>query len=108
MSGKIIDVTELALTRTEYAKTRTKLANQRTYLAYLRTSLAVAALTATFKQWYIFSFAIFIVIISVFKYYIINDSIEGSIIPEYLNYLPISYSILGILVIYLQFIRKKK
>ena len=108
MSGKTIDVTELAQTRTEYAKTRTKLANQRTYLSYLRTSLAVAALTATFKQWYIFSFAIFIVIVSVFKYYIINASIKGSIIPNYLNYLPISYSILGILVIYLQFIRKKK
>ena len=105
--NKTISVTELAHSRTEYAKTRTKLANQRTYLAYLRTSLAVAALTATFKQWYIFSFAMLIVIISAVKYYIINDSIDGSIIPNYLNMIPISYSILGIIVIYLQYIRKK-
>ena len=48
-----------------------------------------------------------IVIISAVKYYIINDSIDGSIIPNYLNMIPISYSILGIIVIYLQYIRKK-
>jgi len=107
MDNQSLIVTELAQSRTEYAKTRTKLANQRTYLAYLRTGLAVAALTATFKQWYIFSFAVLIVIISVIKYYIIDDSIDGSIIPSFLNMIPISYSILGIIVIYLQYIRRK-
>ncbi len=84
---------------------RTKLANQRTYLAYMRTGFAIAAIAGSFKKMWIVIFGLFMIIISSFQYFVINHNLDSDEITNdnFLDLIPISYLILSIGALYLQF-----
>ena len=95
----------MALDNNQLAIERTKLANQRTYLAYMRTGFAIATIAGTFKKKWILSFGVFMIIGSTFQYIIINTNIKNNkvINNETLDLLPITYAILSLGVLILQF-----
>ena len=101
--GKKISSNELAIKRT-------KMANERTYLAYMRTGFGIAALAGVFKKWWIIIFGIIMLILSTVQYHIVNNRLnneENSNIPL-LDFLPIIYVVLGLLVLSLQWNSGKK
>ena len=91
------------------SRTRTKLANQRTYLAYMRTGFAIAALAGVFKKMYILGFGVFMIVVSTSQYYHVLRDVDEDLEPG-LPYgiLPLLYSLLSILVLYLQFRHSKR
>tara|TARA_Y100000741_G_C18212703_1_gene542375 strand:+ start:388 stop:681 length:294 start_codon:yes stop_codon:yes gene_type:complete len=88
----------------ELAIQRTKLANERTFLAYMRTGFAIAGIAGNFKLWYITIFGIFMIIISLVKYVFINQHLNKKEDPSnyYLDSIPVLYTVLSLLVLYLQ------
>ena len=86
---------------------RTKLANQRTYLAFLRTSIAISAVAGHFKKYYIFLFGIIMLIISTVQYILLNYSLNNKKLDDetniIINYTIVIYSVLGLLILYLQY-----
>lgn len=86
---------------------RTKLANQRTYLAFLRTSIAISAVAGHFKKYYIFLFGIIMLIISTVQYILLSYSLNNNKLDDetniIINYTIVIYSVLGLLILYLQY-----
>jgi len=101
--GKKISSNELAIKRT-------KLANERTYLAYMRTGFGIAALAGVFKKWWIIIFGIIMLILSTVQYHIVNNRLNNEENPNIplLDFLPIIYVVLGLLVLSLQWNSGKK
>lgn len=95
--GKKISSNELAIKRT-------KMANERTYLAYMRTGFGIAALAGVFKKWWIIIFGIIMLILSTVQYHIVNNRLNNEENPNIplLEFLPIIYVVLGVLVLFLQ------
>ena len=92
------------MTDLELAITRTQLANQRTYLAYMRTGFTVAAVAGTFKKWYLGLFGLLMVLVSTLQYYYVQVAIESGVDASFdFHYVPLAYSILSVLVLFLQF-----
>lgn len=101
--GKKISSNELAIKRT-------KMANERTYLAYMRTGFGIAALAGVFKKWWIIIFGIIMLILSTVQYHIVNNRLNNEENPNIplLDFLPIIYVVLGLLVLSLQWNSGKK
>jgi len=95
--GKKISSNELAIKRT-------KMANERTYLAYMRTGFGIAALAGVFKKWWIIIFGIIMLILSTLQYHIVNNRLNNEENPNIplLEFLPIIYVVLGLLVLFIQ------
>lgn len=95
--GKKISSNELAIKRT-------KMANERTYLAYMRTGFGIAALAGVFKKWWIITFGIIMLILSTVQYHTVNNRLNNEENPNtpLLEFLPIIYVVLGLLVLFLQ------
>jgi len=95
--GKKISSNELAIKRT-------KMANERTYLAYMRTGFGIAALAGVFKKWWIIIFGIIMLILSTVQYHIVNNRLNNEENPNIplLEFLPIIYVVLGLLVLFIQ------
>ena len=88
----------------ELAIKRTKMANERTYLAYMRTGFGIAALAGVFKKWWIIIFGIIMLILSTLQYHIVNNRLNNEENPNIplLEFLPIIYVVLGLLVLFIQ------
>ena len=88
----------------------TKLANTRTNLAYIRTGFTIAALAGAFKKNYIVCFGIAMIFGSLIQYVVINKALNNAINKNEnlkninsLDYLPLIFSPLSLIALYLQF-----
>jgi uncharacterized membrane protein YidH (DUF202 family) len=95
----------MAVTSNELAILRTKYANQRTYLAYMRTGFGIAALAGTFKHNWLVAFGICMIVGSSVQYINVNSRLQDTADPnsESLDMLPLIYTALSILVLYIQY-----
>lgn len=95
---------EKELNSYELAIKRTKLANERTYLAYMRTGFGIAALAGVFKKWWIVIFGVIMLILSTVQYHTVNNQLNIKENPNspILDFLPIIYVVLGLLILFVQ------
>lgn len=93
------------MSSTDLAIQRTQLANQRTYLAYMRTGFAIAGIAGAFKKLWIVLFGILMIVGSSFQYMILSENLKNGEVnnSQLLEYLPLLYSILSLIVLFLQF-----
>ena len=89
---------------TQLAKKRTQFANQRTYLSYIRTGFTLAGIAGVYQKTYLLLYGILMIVTSSYQYY---AEIKKINIPyTLLDIIPLFYSALSILVLYLQFYKK--
>lgn len=95
----------MELTSIQLAVQNTKLANQRTYLAYMRTGFGIAAISGTFKKFYITLFGIVMIFISTTQYLYINKKLDAGedLSNKNLDLVPILYVLMSLATLYLQF-----
>ena len=89
----------------ELAIQRTKLANQRTYLAYIRTGFVIASIAGTFKKMWIVAFGLLMTCGSSIQYYFAIKHLNNKDIlsNQFLDYIPLIYIPLLLIVLYIQF-----
>ena len=93
---------------TEFAKKRTLLANQRTYLSYIRTGFTIAAIAGQFNYIWIVMFGVIMIITSSYQYYKLTTDIINNDIIINNEYMPLIYLPLSLIVLYLQYNKKKE
>ena len=95
----------MVLSNNELAIERSKFANQRTYLAYIRTGFGIAMIAGTFKKMWIIFFAILLILFSTVQYIYVNYNLyhQKKINLIYFDFLLVSFIILSIGVLYLQY-----
>lgn len=89
----------------ELAIQRTKLSNQRTYLSYIRTGFVIASIAGTFKKLWIVAFGLIIILGSSIQYYFAIKLLNNKELfnNQVLDYIPLAYIPLLLIVLYIQF-----